>query len=141
MDESHVTLKIVGYPSLAELSEKLALTPTATRRKGQLRPCGPRAKPRFYRAQKKSYWEYRWTTESDGDFFIGDFADTFVVTVIEPRKAVLKEILSLASGELSVVQYYRGCNPGMHLNVQSVAVLGEIGLEIDVDLYCFPEDE
>jgi GNAT superfamily N-acetyltransferase len=54
-----------------------------------------------------------------------------MAAVIEPRKAVLKELISSCSAELSIAQYYvTECNPGFHLNRKAVSILGERGFEI-----------
>jgi hypothetical protein len=137
MNENHVALKIFGYGSLSGLSQKLQLVPTKTAEKGEEYAVGPKKLKRKY---EWSYWEYRWSRTEDR--FIGDLVEEFVAAVIEPKKAVLKEVISTCSAELSIAQYYvAGCNPGLHLSSTTVSVLGEIGADVDVDVYCLAEDK
>lgn len=133
MNENHVAIKFFGFDSSPEeLSALLGLQPTKTALKGDV-----------YGKLKKTYpwnlWEYRWIRNEQR--FIGDLAEEFIATVVEPRKETIKQLLARCSGELSVVQYLReGCNPGFHLGHAALSTLCNIEVELDLDIYCLAED-
>jgi hypothetical protein len=137
MNENHVTLKIFGYGSLSELSQKLQLVPSKTAEKGEKYVVGPK---NMKRKHEWSYWEYRWTRSEVRS--IGELAEEFVAAIVEPRKVALREVISNCSAELSIVQYYvAGFNPGLNLSSGTVAVLGQIGADLDIDVYCLAGNE
>ena len=67
--------------------------------------------------------------------------EEFIASIVEPRKETLKELIAGCRAELSLVQYYYGCNPGFHFSQNALRTISYIGAEIDVDIYCFDEDE
>lgn len=137
MNENHVALKVFGFGSLSELSQRLQLAPAETAEKGDVHLVGPGNLKRKYEWR---YWEYRWTRTEDR--VISDLIGEFVATVIVRKRAVLKEVVSSCSAELSITQYYvSGCNPGLHLSRNVLSILGEIGMGVDVVVYCMAEDE
>lgn len=139
MNENHTTLKLFDFSAdPAELSRWLGLDATKTARKGDERPA---IKARGIECTFPwNYWEYRRTQAEDR--FVGDIVEEFVAEVIEPRKEILRELITACSAELSVAQYYyTGHNPGIHFSRKVLGVLEYVGAEIDVDIYCLADDD
>ena len=134
MNENHVTLKIFEFDAAPEeLSLSLGLEPTKTAVKGE-------KYSKLNKTYPWNYWEHRWVRKEER--FIGELVEEFLLNVIVPKKDILRNILTKHRGELSVVQYlYHGCNPGLHINNDGLAILNYIGAELDVDIYCMSEDE
>lgn len=134
MNENHVAIKIFDFVAPPqELGSLFGLEPTKTARKGD-----------EYGILKKTYpwnfWEHRRVRNEDR--FIGDLAAEFIATVLEPRKEALKQVLSGCSGEFSVVQYLNnGCNAGFHLGRSALRTICDLGIELDVDIFCLAKDE
>jgi Domain of unknown function (DUF4279) len=138
-NENHITIKIVGFScSPDELSHRVNLKATRTAIKGQQYQTGSKS----HKVTKKyahNYWEFRETTYETT--WISESVTKFLNKFIAPRKDELKEIISTCEAELSITQYvYEGCNPGLHFQKEEIELLGYIGLEIDIDLYCLADD-
>ncbi len=133
--ENKVFVRIHEFDcSLEEISSKLQLKPTNGWLKGELIP---NRKQPVYR--KQSTWELKASVSSDSP------VETHVeslLSVIEPVKEVFKALVSKYEGELSIVSHIReDFNPGMHFDSTLIKRVAELGLEIDFDLYFYPEDE
>jgi len=140
INENHTTLKLFEFTcSLEELTNRIGLEPTQSGIKGQIWRLA--AKPvEIVRTWPHNHWEYRVTKNESKS--ISDQIDEFVDEVLLPRIEPLKEIISSCEAELSVVQYYyTGCNPGLHFGNRRLKLISDIGLELDIDIYCLSADD
>lgn len=136
----HITLIIDGFScSPDEISKIIGLEATKTAIAGQKYEVGFNQR-KTKRVYPQNYWEFMQKTS--GNTWVSTLVSVFIKENIVPRKNEIKSILSLNSeGTLSIVEYiYEGHNPGLHFEKEEIKLLGEIGLEIDIDLYCLGED-
>lgn len=138
-NENHITIKLTGFScSAQEISQTIGLQPTKTAVKGQEYQIGPKHK-RITKKYNENYWEFR-EIRSEATW-ISDLVSEFLKKHIIPRKKDIKETVANCEGELSIVQYVNeGCNPGLHFKKEEIALLANMGLELDIDLYCLADD-
>lgn len=137
-NENYITIKILGFScSPEDISKTIGLTPTKTALKGQVYQIGSRQN-RITKQYSHNYWEFR--EIKNETTWISELVSQFLSIYIVPRKERIKQIVSKCEGELSIVQYVNeGCNPGLHFKKEEMELLGYIGLELDIDLYCLAE--
>ena len=87
-----------------------------------------------------NYWEYRVTTITND--WVNILIDDFFNTVIKPGEEKLKLVTLICQAEFSIVQYsYDGYNPGFHIDKEKLKILGNLGIELDIDIYCLENAE
>jgi hypothetical protein len=90
---------------------------------------------RIIKIWKENLWCYDISIESNE--WVSDFVDAFFNSIIIPRKKTIKELTATCECELAItLYYYDHWNPGFHFNKEIIQVLGEIGAELDLDIYC-----
>ena len=138
-NENHITLKLFGFScSPEEVTKIIGLKPTKTAFEGQEYHQGSKQN-RLRKKWQHSYWEYRIIKNEKQ--WISDSVDEFIEEIICPRIGVLKELISKCEAELSIVQYLNaGCNPGLHFSKEIINFLSQIGVDLDVDIYCLAEE-
>lgn len=135
MNTNHTTLKFFDFNcSPQDITERLGLQPTETGIKGEKFFIGVDDK-KIEKIWPHNYWEYRLNTETDE--WISLQVDSFIKEIIKPRVPLIKQITKICKSEFSVLQYiYDSPNPGLHFDQEIIKILFEIGVELDVDIYC-----
>jgi len=138
-NENHITIKLTGFScSAEEITKKLGLQPTKVALKGQEYQIGPKHN-RVTKKYSDNYWEFREVRNASA--WISDLVSEYVKHHIIPRKKDIKEIVSNCDGEFSIVQYVNeGSNPGLHFKKEEITLFANIGLELDIDIYCLAND-
>ena len=126
-NENYIGLNFFDFEFPHEIiTKKLMLTPTNSKVKGATR-IGDLL-------WKENIWHYE--EKKVTDEYIGDLVEEFILRVIAPIRGKIKEILNECNGEIAIAQfYYNGCNPGCHFSKDILSLIGETGLEIDIDTY------
>lgn len=136
MNEVSIAIKISKFEIEAdELTSKLNLVPTHYHYKGDsfIVNTGKGQLEKFY---EYNYWEYR--VEIRSNEWVQLLIDNFIDGIIVDRKNVLKDLNKESSIEFFVgVNFYNEANPGFHFEAKRLALLSEIGLDLDLDLYNF----
>ena len=122
-----------------ELTKELGLNPTETALKGQKYFQGP-PDNNIEKIWPYNYWEYRVTTITND--WVNILIDDFFNTVIKPGEEKIKLVTLICQAEFSIVQYsYDGYNPGFHIDKEKLKILGNLGIELDIDIYCLENAE
>lgn len=138
LNEDHIILWFINFDfPHDEISRILGLQPTRIAIKGEevlLKDSTPAG-----RKHRKTYWAYEWRFDTVD--FIGDAAERFIQEVIGPRINEIRDLAKRCDAEFKIAQYYYdGFNPGYHFSVDSLKILSEAGLDLDIDVYCFSEE-
>ena len=125
-----VSLRLMGDGlPLDDIESKLGLVPSHTGRKGDhFRGDSRRAK------YQSNVWVWNNPAESDVSF---EEQITGLLNVIESKKSILKEILSLpdVEGELFLGYGSQNGQGGAYLSPDILKRIAECGLSLDLDLY------
>jgi hypothetical protein len=125
-----VSLRLMGDGlALYEIESKLGLVPSHVGKKGEHHRGDPR------RAKYQSnVWVWKYPAESDVPF---EEQITGLLDVIEPKKSILKEILSLPAveGELFLGYGSENGQGGAYFSPDVLKRIAECGLSLDLDLY------
>jgi hypothetical protein len=140
INENHITLVFTEFSCTPEeITGILGTEPTKTGVKGQEYYIGPQNNKQC-KVWPYNYWALRASKKKSN--FISQFVDGFLSEVITPIKEKIKALTAECEAELSIAQYYySGCNPGLHFTVDNLQLITEIGVELDIDIYCLSESE
>ena len=93
-------------------------------------------KKKIQRTYSSNYWELGKKFEID-DKWVQEFIDEFIKEIIEPKKGLIKKMIKEGDGEFSVVPYlYSEANPGFSFESNTINILSEANLPINLDIYC-----
>lgn len=140
INRNHLILCFLDFDFDPDLiTNKLELEPLSTGKKGEEYFVGPQKQISKFR--ECSHWDYEWKIKSND--FIGDLIDKFFKEILIPRLGSIKEIgLNCKTVRFIIVQYYyTGHNPGYGFEKEQIKILADLNAEINIDIYCFCEDE
>jgi hypothetical protein len=136
MNEISIAIKISRFDFETELlSMSLSLTPSRSHYKGETYTLDT-SNGQVTKQYAYYYWEYRieYKTEEWEQSLINKFIDD----IVTDRREELKKIKKNASLEFFIgINYYNVVNPGFHFDARRLALLADIGFELDFDLYNF----
>ncbi|XWN36336.1 MAG: DUF4279 domain-containing protein [Balneola sp.] len=132
----HIYLKFYDFDIHPdEISKVLNLEPTRIGLKGEVFFIGNKKK-KIQRTYSSNYWELKKKFEID-DKWVQEFIDEFIKEIIEPKKGLIKKMIKEGDGEFSVVPYlYSEANPGFFFESNTINILSETNLPINLDIYC-----
>lgn len=123
-----VSLRFMGDGLLAdELEDKLGLSPSHIGKKGEFQGAG---RSRY----ESNVWVWKYPEESDVSF---EEQISGLLTIIEPKKSVLKEILSMegVEGEIFLGFGSENGQGGAYFSPDLLMRISACGLALDLDLY------
>jgi hypothetical protein len=134
MTEISVALKIADFDLKAEdISSIVGLNPTHSFMKGERYYLNTQ-RGKVEKEYPNSFWEYRVSFKIED--WTQNIIDKFIDEVIVPRQETLKKIADKYYIELFIgIRYRNEANPSYHFKANQLRVLGEIGMELDIDTY------
>lgn len=132
MSSAYAYIAIVDPPGdPASVTDRLGISPTKIKRKGE--------RLHGTMVQKTDCWilESAMPREDcDLDHHVGD-----LLARVAPKKKEIRKVVDESFGRLTLVGYFNHANDGFRLKKEHVALISEMGLEVDCDLYFLGEKE
>ena len=134
MDEIHVYLSVSGFEPAppAEVTALLGLEPTAAWKDGDRVPGRPDAR------RPGSAWRIQSPPPRTATF---EDQLQALLEILETRADQVRAAAKRYHAQISCAGYFASFNPGFGLSAQHVARIAALGLSMDFDLYCLPEED
>lgn len=120
-----------------EITKLIDLTPTEMYVKNDTFYIGPEHN-KIKREHTSNFWEYRLAFTLDETTWSQNIINRFILEVIGPKKDVIKMLPSSCKMNFFIgINYYNTLNPTFHFNSEDLRLLGTLGIDIDIDQYCW----